>query len=76
MISLETKPTVHYNVDGVKHIIVGQGATVNVLDHYSEWLCSGQMVLTSIVLSYDGNTGIFETKNSIYVPMKLEGEQQ
>lgn len=71
MTDIEHKPTVHYNIDGVKHIVVGQRATVNVIDHYSEWLYSGQMVSTSTVLSYDEKTSIFETKNSIYVPMKL-----
>lgn len=66
------KPTVHYNINGIKHIVVGQQATVNALDHYKDWIYSNQMIYTSIVLDYDESTGIFETKNSIYVPMELE----
>ena len=27
------KPTIHYDVDGVIHILIGVGATINVLDH-------------------------------------------
>lgn len=66
------KPLVHYNINGVVDIVVGQQATVNVIDHYKEWLYCGQRVYTSVVLCYDESTGVFETKNSIYVPMELD----
>lgn len=66
------KPTVHYDADGIAEIAVGERATVNVIDHYNEWLYHGQMVFTSTVLNYDTETGVFETKNSVYVPMKLD----
>lgn len=63
------KPTIHYDIDGVVHIVIGVGATVNVLDHPG--FNYGQMVWTSEVLNYDENTGIFETKNTIYEPMTI-----
>lgn len=69
---MKIKPTVHYNIDGVVHIVVGQQATVNAIDHYKWSIYSNQMIATSVVLCYDESTGIFETKNSIYVPMKLD----
>lgn len=67
---MENKPVVHYDIDGVVHIVIGVGATVNVLNHPR--FNYNQMVWTSAVLSYDENTGVFETSNSIYVPASLE----
>ena len=68
MSSIENKPTVHYNVEGVVYIVIGQRATVNVIDH-PRFYC-GEMVFTSDVIDYDEGSGVFETLNTIYVPMK------
>lgn len=57
-------------------IAVGQSATVVPVDHTNPLrgeddprrVVNGQVAYTSAVQSYDETTGIFETRNSIYVP--------
>ena len=66
------KPIVHYRKDCVVKVAVGIGAIVTPVDHTNH--VEGQHVSnerpcwTSKVLSYDKETGVFETMNTIYQP--------
>jgi hypothetical protein len=60
------KQVVHYAKHKYQEIHVGQSAIVWPLDHPSELASNTSSVRTSEVLSYDKETGTFETKNTIY----------
>jgi hypothetical protein len=66
-----SKPIVHYDRDAsMKSTIrVGNSAIVRPLDHTSEWVSNTQLIATSSVVKNNNKTGIFETLNSIYVPI-------
>ena len=64
-----TKPTVHYDKSKGTKIVVGKSATVWPTDHTSELVSNTKFISTSTVLKYTKSTGVFETRNSIYVPI-------
>jgi len=68
------KPVVHYSK--LMFCQVGWRARVIPVDHANplEWqhVVNGVENITSVVLNYDKETGEFETKNSIYRPIKEE----
>lgn len=66
---IKIKPLVHYKRDEHNKIKKGQYAIVQPTDHPSVIVSNTRMVLTSIVKSYDKETGIFETENTIYHPV-------
>lgn len=65
------KPIVHYkrSSDNYHYIKVGQSALVVPVDHPSPNVSNEDIVHTSTVISYDEQTGEFETKNTIYKPI-------
>ena len=62
------KRTVQYVIDDSSFIAVGHGAYVFAVDHYSPLTDGFGPVHTTEVQAYDKRTGVFETKNTIYVP--------
>lgn len=65
------KPIVHYK-GAIGPIVVGRSATVFPVDHYNTTLVSNKKhAFTSTVVSYDQETGKFETQNTQYVPVTL-----
>lgn len=69
-----TKRTVHYNKDEFVLIEVGKQVEVYAVDHYNKsYIFPHQRVITSTVLCYNEDTGVFETLNSIYVPIDCPG---
>jgi hypothetical protein len=66
-----SKQVVEYiDVDNVQ---VGHHAWVVPTNHPSDLVSNHNTARTSEVLSFDKNTGIFETKNTIYKPKLLLG---
>lgn len=63
---MNEKKIVHYDAVEAAVIRVGIRAVVYPIDHPD--LSNRRMALTSVVLSYDETTEIFETEHSIYVP--------
>lgn len=65
------KPVVHYKVYPYNpFIVVGERAAVITVDHPASYLNEAPYVSTSRVESYDKLTGVFETLNTLYVPVK------
>lgn len=65
------KQAVSYLVNQHTFIVVGERAVVVPVDHPDEYnVTNGAAVLTTTVESYDAKTGVFETKNSVYKPVK------
>jgi hypothetical protein len=69
------KPVVHYDRSPSNYWIqVGHSAYVTPLDHqnhlHGQHVVNGLQTRTSIVQSYDEETGVFETLNTRYVPFK------
>lgn len=63
------KQVVHYRVTPYQYIAVGTSAVVIPVDHPDAIrVTNGEAVLTSEVLSYDAETGEFETLNTLYKP--------
>ena len=65
------KPVVHYHSKLPRnHIQVGDRASIRLAeDHYAGCgMVGGESVHTSTVMAYDEVTGIFETRNTMYVP--------
>lgn len=56
---------VHYKIDLLNYIKLGDRAVVMVYDHPTLGNNSGEPVLTTKVVEIDGTT--FKTKNNIYV---------
>jgi hypothetical protein len=69
MPKVRVKPTVLYTPSKYGRIEVGLPATVRAWTHPSHLILPGDIVNTSTVQSYDQETGVFETRNSIYKPM-------
>ena len=67
-----TKATVHYRPSQYDLIKVGASATVFPIDHTSPFVSNEKVCFTSTVQSYNRETGVFETLNSIYKPLKEE----
>lgn len=65
------KPTVHYKE--VSAIVIGESTYVFPVDHPSSYVSNTTYTRTSKVVAHDPETGRFETKNTIYVPLN---EQQ
>lgn len=70
-----TKPIVRYNHLDLEAfpVIVGQRAIVTPIDHNSNRVSNNGPAYTSPVISYDKETGQFETLNTIYVLDKKNG---
>lgn len=65
-----SKPIVRYTPSKDDFIEVGRGAFVYPADHWDNMNVSNhQIAHTSTVLQYTKDTGEFETKNSVYVPI-------
>ena len=64
------KKVVHYDPSGfICYIVEGEVAIVYPIDHPdTERVSNKKPVRTSTVVSYDKETGIFETLNTIYIP--------
>lgn len=63
----KTKQTAQYKTGDNYHIMIGSCAFIECVNHP---LMSDQPVRTSQVLTFDIDTGVFETKNTIYTPVK------
>lgn len=66
---MSEKPIVHYRLSGISvPIVVGKGAFIFPVNHPH---CSNTTIAhTSEVINYDPETGIFETRNTIYKPLQ------
>ena len=62
----EIKQRVKYDGSKGFHIQVGMSALIHPIDHPSYRVSNGSLTQTSTVLSYDEETGVFETLNTIY----------
>jgi hypothetical protein len=64
------KPTVHYYDEPT---FVNGRAFVIPVDHYrhGDEIHNGNLVLTSCIVSRDEATGVFETQNTIYKPLRI-----
>lgn len=60
------KPVVKYKYDLNNFIKVGESAYVFPLNHPSSLVSNTKLIQTSRVISFDENTGNFETVNTIY----------
>lgn len=60
------KPVVKYKHDLNNFIQVGMNAYVFPLNHHSKYVSNQFLVKTSKVISFDKETGNFETVNTIY----------
>ena len=67
---MHSKQVVHY-IDLIR-CEVGLRATLIPVDHPSNLVVNGERSITSMVLSYDRETGIIETMNTIYKPVRSE----
>lgn len=68
---MSNKRSVQYDVEQDVVIELGRRAFVFPIDHTdSENVSNTTHVLTSPVVKYDKQTGVFETENSIYHPVK------
>lgn len=65
------KPIVHYTPTVFDSIIRGSYAYVQPTDHTSPFISNTRAVITSRVIRIEKN-GVFETMNSIYVPVGVE----
>lgn len=61
------KPVVEYVPSGMTTIEVGCAAYIHVFGHPAAYLDKANYVITSAVVSYDEETGNFETINTKYV---------
>lgn len=64
------KNDVEYNPYKGYRIVVGESAYVYPLNHPSPTVTNSTVVATSPVVSYNASTGVFETKNTIYTPIR------
>lgn len=65
------KATVQYKPSKYDVINVGSRAMVYPVDHISPFVSNEAVCYTSKVISVNYATGVFETMNSIYKPVKL-----
>jgi hypothetical protein len=69
----ESKKIVKYKKATVIYIAAGMSAMVETVDHPD---CSNKKyVVTSCVLKHDPKSGVFETLNTLYVPVEANNEQ-
>jgi len=65
------KSIILYNISKPHdHIYKGGRAMVYPINHTSRWVVNNEVVTTSMVLNVDN--GVFETHNSIYVPIRMD----
>lgn len=64
----DKKRATYSRLDDTYHIRVGQRAWVKVSEHHEGW--GDEVVHTTAVSAYDEETGIFETLNTVYTPVK------
>jgi hypothetical protein len=71
---MNIKPVTHYlRDDFADDIEVGEYASVFAVDHYR----LGQtLVQTTRVVNYDRETGVFETRNTIYKPLDIQSKSE
>lgn len=60
------KPVVHYEIAHNNHIIVGESAIIQPIDHPSGYVTNTTWASTSEVLKYSEEDHIFETLNTMY----------
>ena len=65
---IEKKKATYSLLDDGYYIQIGQRAWVQVSEHHGGWY--DQVVHTTVVTAYNEETGIFETLNTIYSPVK------
>jgi hypothetical protein len=65
------KPIVHYTPTAFDSIVYGFYAYVEPVDHTSPYVSNTRAVTTSRVIRVENN-GVFETMNSIYIPVGIE----
>lgn len=63
------KPIVNYKPSDIDFIQIGCRATVIPTNHPSDLVSNTKIVLTTEVISYNKETGEFETLNTIYKPL-------
>ena len=63
------KPIVNYKPSNIDFIQVGYRATVIPTNHPSDLVSNTKIALTTEVISYNKETGEFETLNTIYKPL-------
>ena len=68
------KPIVLYDSTAPSDIVVGRGAYVLPINHSSREVSNTTTVLTSKVVRYNKLSGEFETKNTIYKPIKSKSQ--
>jgi hypothetical protein len=66
------KPVVNYVKGSNDKIAVGAHVTLWPLNHTSEFVSNEAFARTSAVKVVHGTEGVFETQNSIYVPLTLD----
>lgn len=66
------KPVVEYVLARMNKVEVGYPAYIHVFGHPAAYLDKAHYVITSAVVSYDENTGDFETQNTKYVLKKVD----
>lgn len=66
------KPVVEYIPARMSGIRVGCSASIHTFGHPAAYLDNAHYVNTSEVLSYDDETGNFETRNTKYVLKKVD----
>jgi hypothetical protein len=66
------KVVVHYAKGSNDKIAVGSHVTLWPLNHTSELVSNEAFARTSTVKAVHGTEGVFETQNSIYVPITLD----
>lgn len=66
------KPVVEYTPARMSGIVVGYSAHVHTFGHPASYLDNAHYVTTSGVVSYDEETGNFETLNTKYVLKKVD----
>lgn len=64
------KPIVYYIESRDNFIFTGHRAIIDPVDH-PRFPNPGR-IRTSVVIKYDIETGVFETKNTIYKPYKVD----
>jgi hypothetical protein len=66
------KQLVVYDANENDYLVIGHPAYVTPVDHPDTYnVTNGRIVRTTVVEWYNTDTGVFETKNTRYVPSKL-----
>lgn len=63
------KPVVHYTTRW-NNFEIGKSVTITTVDHPAGYLNQFPVVYTSAVVTFDEETGEFETRNTLYKPFK------